>query len=150
MADGMYEVLALIPETSDFTLERAADYFAALTFNKFRSGKFVFKNQSVRVELATSEGKVAPSGFRVYYGDWAVVAWLESGAGVLGESQEFAQEDDLPASAEVIAGWSRRLSVWSDEDLEFDWTDQFNEYTDQLRERFGVSIHDCVNGCWWS
>ncbi len=33
MADGMYEVLALIPETSDFTLERAADYCAALTLS---------------------------------------------------------------------------------------------------------------------
>jgi hypothetical protein len=140
MADGMYEVLALLPESSDFTLEAAVAHFG-----KVRLGK-----GTLRAELATSEGKRKPSGFRVFFGGWAVVAWLESGKGVLSESEEFAEEDDLPAPAKVIAACSRRLSVWSDEDENGDYTDEFNEYADELRERFGAFILDPVNGGWWT
>lgn len=61
-----------------------------------------------------------------------------------------AEYNDLPASDKVIAGCARRLSVWSEVDPEFDWTDEFNEYTDVLRERFGMFIRDGVNGCWWT
>ena len=124
MSEGMYEVLALIPETSDFSLERAVVHFAGLSFSKFRCQKFVFKNHPLRAELARGKGKKEPSGFRVHYGDWAVVAWLESGYNVRQESAEFADDDDLPAPAEVIAACSRRLSVWSDEDPQLNWTDE--------------------------
>ncbi len=150
MPDGMYSVLALIPEASDFTLDRAVAHFAGLTFSKFRSGKWVYRRHPLRAELARSEGKREPSGFRVFYGDWAVVAWLETDQTVRDESKEMAELDYLPAPAEIIAGCTRRLSVWSDEDLKFNWTDDFIEYTDQLRERFGVFILDCVKGCWWT
>jgi hypothetical protein len=146
----MYNVLALIPEGSGFTLERAVAHFAGLTFSKFRSGKCVYHRHPLRAELAQSEGKREPSGFRVFYGDWGVVAWLESGRAVRGESEEMAELDDLPAPTEVIAGCTRRLSVWSDEDPAFGWTDDFTEYTEELRGRFGMFIHDCVNGCWWT
>jgi hypothetical protein len=150
MSDGMYNVLALIPEASDFTLEQAVAHFAGLTFSKFRSGKCVYDRHPLRAELAQSEGKKEPSGFRVFYGDWAVVAWLETGRTVRGESEEMSELDDLPAPSEVIAGCIRRLSVWSDEDPTFDWTDDFTEYTEELRGRFGMFIYDCVNGCWWT
>ncbi len=137
----MYEVLALVPEGSDFTLEAAAAHFGKLRFGKTR----------LRAELAVPKGKRKPSGFRVYYGDWSVVAWLESGGEVLTESREFAamRKKGRPAPAEVIAGCSRRLWVWSDEDFEFEHTDQWIEYVDALRDRFGVFVFDCVNGKWW-
>ena len=150
MPDGKYCVLALLPEAGDFTLERAVAHFAGLTFSKFRSGKFVVENVHLRAELTEPTRARKVSGFRVFYGDWSVVAWLDTGKGVLCDSQNLAEDDDLPGPAEVIAGCSRRLSVWSDEDLEFDWTDEFNDYTDELRERFGVFIYDDVNGCWWA
>lgn len=150
MADGMYEVLALIPEGSDFTLDRAVAHFAGRTFSKFRSGQFVYRKHPLRAELATSEQKTTPSGFRVHYGDWGIVAWLETGPTVRGESEEMADSDDLPAPATVIAGCTQRLSVWSDEDPTFDWSDEFTEFTCELRERFGMFIYDCVNGCWWT
>jgi hypothetical protein len=146
----MYSVLALIPKSSDFTLDRAVAHFAGLTFSKFKSGRAVYLKHPLRAELARSERRRKPGGFRVYYGDWAVVAWLETGPTVRGESEEMAELADLPAPSDVIAGCSRRLSVWSDEDPTFDWTDDFTEYTEELRERFGMFIRDDVTGCWWT
>src|SRR5262245_61899461 len=112
----MYSVLALIPEASDFTLERAVAHFAGLTFSKYGFGKLVHKKHPLRAELAKVKRARKPSGFRVYYDNWAVVAWLEADRTVRVESREMAEEEGLPASAEVIAGCTRRLSVWSDED----------------------------------
>lgn len=140
MADGVYEVLALLPETSDFTLAAAVAHFG-----KIRHGK-----GTLRTELATPQGEREPSGFRVFYDDWAVVAWLEFGKGVLSESREFAEDNDLPAPAEQVATCSRRLSVWSDEDEAGDHSDDITDYTDELRERFGAFILDPVNGGWWT
>jgi hypothetical protein len=148
VADGMYEVLALIPETSDFSLDEAVVYFAGLTFIRIRNTSKIIKHP-LRVELAKGPHGSEPSGFRVHYGDWAIVAWLETDECVQEESEEMAEGKDLPAPHEIIASCTRRLSVWSDEDLEFDWTDQFNEYIDQFRKRFGVFIRDNVQGIWW-
>jgi hypothetical protein len=143
MADGMYEVLALLPESSDFTLDTAVTHF-----RKIRRGQ-----GTLQAELATSEEKQSPSGFRVFFGDWAIVAWLESGEEVRAESQNdteyHARKGDLPGPAEVIAACSRRLTVWSDEDEGGDYTDDFIEFADELRERFGAFIQDPVNGGWW-
>lgn len=150
MPDGMYSVLALIPGSSDFTLDRAVAHFAGLTFSKHRRREFVYAKHPVRAELAWSAGKGEPGGFRVYYGDWAVVAWLEPRPHVRGASEEISELDDLPAPAAVIAGCARRLSVWSDEDPTFDWTDEFTAYTEVLRARFGMFIRDDYTGCWWT
>ncbi|MBM3980794.1 MAG: hypothetical protein FJ304_11010 [Planctomycetes bacterium] len=138
MADGKYEVLALLPESSDFTLDAALAHFGKLRFGK-----------KLKAELATLKGRRKPSGFRVDYGGWSVYAFLESGKDVLSESREFAEDEDLPAPADVIAGCSRRLSVWSDEDEEADYSDHIMHFTDELRERFGAFILDFVNGGWW-
>ncbi len=151
MPDGMYHVLVLIPEASDFSLEAAVKHFRKLKFSKYRGRKTLFKNEPVRAELAKGPRAKKPSGFRVFYGDWGIVAWLESGRSVHSDSAELAEdEEDLPAPAEVIASCNRRLSVWSDEDLDFDWTDDFNEYLDTLRDRFGVFVYDPFNGEWWT
>lgn len=139
MPDGMYSVLALLPESSDFTLERAVKHFDGMDYRRFK----------LRAELATSEGKQEPTGFRVYYEDgWAMVAWLESDESVASESQEMAEEDDIPAPAEVIAGCNRRLSVWSDEDPNFEYDSYFEDFIGNLRERFGAFIKDYVLGGW--
>jgi hypothetical protein len=51
----------------------------------------------------------------------------------------------------VIAGCPSRLSIRSDVDApDYDNSDRFTEYTDQLRQRFGVFLLDFVNGGWWS
>ena len=50
----------------------------------------------------------------------------------------------------MIAACSRRLTVWSDEDFEGEHTDQFIDYIDFLRERFGAFVFDDVNGRWWA
>ncbi len=149
--NGMYEVLALLPAASDFTLELAVRHFASLTFTQFKGGRAIFKNEPVRAELVKERGKKKPSGFRVLYGSWAIVAWLQEGKDVLKDSQNHAEDDDLPAPAEIIAGCSRRLSVYSDrDDPDFDNGDRFTEFTTELRQRFGAFIQDYVNGGWWT
>lgn len=148
--DFMYNVLALIPDTTDFTIDKAVAYFSQQTFSKVKSDKIIYQRHPLRAELAVSEGNMTLGGFRVYFGDWAVVAWLEAGRTVEGESEELSGLDDLPAPSKVVASCTRRLSVWSDEDPSFFWTDDFTEYTCFLREQFGMLIYDCVNGCWWT
>jgi hypothetical protein len=76
MAGGSYEVLALIPETSDFSLTRAVQHFAMLRF-----GQIPLKSEPVHVE-----GNEEVTGFRVDYGDWSVAAWLEDRPRLLEES----------------------------------------------------------------
>jgi hypothetical protein len=133
----MYEVIALIPESSDFSLDAAVTYFC-----KLRKGQ-------LPAELVTAKGKRKPTGFRVSFGGWCVFAWLESGEEVLAESQEFAKtRKGRPAKAAEIATCSRRLSVCSDEDAEAEHTDEWIDYVDFLRERFGVYVFDNVNGEW--
>ena len=140
MSNGMYEVLALLPESSGFTLDAAVAHFG-----RIRDGKRV-----LRAELAVGEGDSQPSGFRVFYGDWQVVAWLEDRNEVLSDINALAADDDLPAPAAVIASCSRRLSIWSDEDKGGDYSDKITDFTDQMRMHFGAFIHDPVNGGWWT
>jgi hypothetical protein len=138
MPDGMYSVLALLPESSDFTLDAAVAHFGSVAYRTFQ----------LRAELAAVVGQPQPSGFRVFYEAWSIVAWLETDPDVLTESREMAEGDDLPAPAEVIAGCSRRLSVWSDEDPDLEFAHYFEEFLDELRHRFGAFIKDYVLGGW--
>src|SRR6266496_2023013 len=93
MANNRYEVIALIPATSDFSLEKAVAHFGSLSFRKVR----------VRSELAKAEGESSFTGFLVWYGDWSIVAWLDSAPGVLADSQDSVDEEPLPAPPEIIA-----------------------------------------------
>jgi hypothetical protein len=147
MPHGRYEVMGLVPSSSDFTLERAVLHFASLTFTQYKQGRAVFRNEAVRAELLSADRDSWSHGFRVWYGPWPVTAWLDSGPDVQEANRDMAEEDDLPAPAEVIAGCPSRLSVSSDpDDPDYDNSERFSEYTDQLRERFEVFIHDDVNG----
>ncbi len=151
LSHSMYEVAALLPASSDFTLERAVEYFASLTFSQFKCGRYVYRAEPVRAELVIADGEREPAGFRVWYGLWAVVAWLEEGERALTNSKDLRDDRDLPAPAEVIAGCSRWLWVCSDADQpDFDNSDRITEYTTGLRERFGAFILDYVNGGWWT
>ena len=103
----------------------------------------------VRSELAKAEGESAFTGFRVWYGDWSIVSWLDDAPGVLADSQSLVDEEPLPA-AEIIASCTRRVSVCSDEDPDGDHSDKMTDFTDELRKRFGLFVYDSVNGGWWT
>jgi hypothetical protein len=151
MPDGCYELIGLVPASSDFTPERAVEHYSGLTFSQYRHGRWVFRDEPVRAEVLT--GGIAPysTGFRVRYGRWSVEAWLDASPEAAGENRERAEEPDLPAPPEVIAGCPARLSIRSDVDApDFDNSDRFTEYTGQLRARFGVFLLDFVNGGWWT
>jgi hypothetical protein len=139
MPGGRYSVWALLPETSDFTVDAAMAHF-----RKLRWGKV-----ALRAEPAPPRGHRKFPGFRVLFGDWAVSAWLESGESVLASSGDIAERDDLPAPADAIAGCARRLAVISDKDPKLDYGDQIGLVTDELRERFGAFIYDHVQDEWW-
>lgn len=66
MADDMYELFALIPADSDFTLEKAVAHFRAAHF----------RGVGLQGEFVNASNSGAGVGFRVRYGDWAVVAWV--------------------------------------------------------------------------
>lgn len=140
MSDNMYEVLALVPPSSDFTLSNAVSYFRSLRF----------RGQSLRSELARAEGDSLDTGFRIWYGNWSIVAWLDEAPGVLADSESLVDEVPLPASPDQIAKCAKRLCVWSDEDPDGDHSDEITAFTDNLRGRFGVFIYDPVNGGWWT
>lgn len=151
VADGCYELIGLVPASSDFTLERAVQHFSALTFSRYRGERPVYVKEPVRAELTSAERESSSTGFRVWYGSWSVVAWLDSGPDVSEDNRNLSEEPGLPAAPEVIASCPFRLFVYSDVDApDFDNSDQFTEYTDQLRERFGVFLLDNVNGGWWT
>jgi len=136
----MYQVLALIPPASDFSLDKATEYFRSLRF----------RDNCVRVESAQAEAQEIPTGFRVWYEDWSIVAWIDDAPGVLVDSQHMVDRGPLSGRPEVVASCARRLSVWSDEDPDFDHSDEMTHFTDRLRERFGMFIYDPVNGEWWA
>jgi hypothetical protein len=140
MPDGMYNVLALLPESSDFTIPAAVAHF-----DQRRQGRTL-----LRAEPAVADAASRPTGFRVFFGGWAVVGWLDDGPSVRTDSEDLATEAGLPGPAEVIAGCSRCLSIWSDADPTGDHSDDMTALGDQLRERFGAFVYDPVNGGWWT
>jgi hypothetical protein len=151
VASGYYELIGLVPASSDFTLERAVGHYSRRTFTQYLRGRLVYNKEPVRAELLSGGREPYSTGFRVWYGPWSVVAWLDSSPDVADDNRYLSEESGLPAPAEVIAGCPSRLSIYSDVDApDFDNSDRFSEYTDQLRERFGVFLMDNVNGAWWT
>jgi hypothetical protein len=151
MADGCYELIGLVPASSDFTPQRAVEHYSGLTFSQYRGQRPVFRDEPVRAEVLS--GGLAPylTGFRVWYGPWSVVAWLDASEDAAQDNRDLSEDPGLPAPPEVIAGCPARLSIRSDADSpDFDNSDRFTEYTEQLRERFGLFLRDFVNGGWWT
>jgi hypothetical protein len=151
VANGRYEVMGLVPASSDFSLERAVQHYSSLTFTQYLRGRPVFVNEPVRAELVSKDRKSFSKGFRVWYGPWVVHAWLDSGPDAQEANRESAKGPGLPAPPEVIASCPSLLSIHSDyDDPDYNNSDRFTEFTDQLMERFGVFIQDYVCGGWWT
>jgi hypothetical protein len=95
-------------------------------------------------------------GFRIFYGEWVAIAWLEAGEGVLRDNQMLAQTHPIamPVPAKIIGECSRRLTIGFDEEVpnqpDVDSTDYMVEYTIVLEERFGALILDLVADKWWT
>lgn len=138
MSDGRLKMLTHLPAASNFSLAAAVAHFDDLRYGR----------RVVRAELAPTAGSRRPTGSRVRFTAWAVVAWLEEGAAVLADSAELATGANLPAPAEVVAGCSRRLSVWSDPGLTADRRAKFRWFAAQLCERFAAIHYDHFAGRW--
>jgi hypothetical protein len=134
MPDGMYNVVVLISPECKFSVIRAIELYQSFGW---------------KCELAT-DGSVH-AGFRVFFGDWAIVAWFESGPSVLIGSRDDAETYlPLPAPAEVIAGCDRRLTFWSDKDPEFSHTNDWISTIRRLVRAFPpMFVLDEVVGEWW-
>src|SRR5262249_37077528 len=135
LPDGMYSVNALIPQGTAFTVAKAVEHF---------------QSRGLRSEPAEPER--IEEGFRVFFGDWAIVAWYTQGEKVLQDSRELAESDfkPFPAPAEAIASCDRELTLWSDEDWSADHTDDWIEFVDELIRAFpGLVVFDYVTGKWW-
>jgi hypothetical protein len=131
----MYTVCAMIPRSTDFSLSMAIEHF---------------RSRGLQCEPATSDN--GGSGFRAYYGSWAIVAWYDEGAAVLRDSQEMADipTAPLPVPAEVIASCDRELTLWSDEDHKAEHTNDWIAFVDELIKAVpGMVVHDFVTGTWW-
>jgi hypothetical protein len=135
MPDGMYSVSALIPQGTDFSVAKAIEHFRSL---------------GLRSEPAEPER--VEEGFRVFFDDWAIVAWYSQGEKVLRDSRELAESDykPFPVPPEVIASCDRDLALWSDEDWDAHHTDEWIDFVDELIRAFpGVVVFDYVMGEWW-
>jgi hypothetical protein len=131
----MYSVSALIPRVTDFTVEKAIDHF---------------RSQGLRCEPAEPER--VNEGLRVFFGDWAIVAWYSQGEQVSRDSRELAESKfkPFPAPAEMIATCDRELTLWSDEDWDAHHTNEWIHFVDELIRAFsGVIVFDYVMGEWW-
>jgi len=137
--NDMYELFALIPSTSDFSIDGAVAHFDTLTFGKTR----------LRSEAIRAEGHEPVQGFRVHYEDWSITAWLDESAGVIADSQHLAAQEPLPTDHDAIARCSKRLSIISDEDPELNHSDEITHFTDALRKLNRLFVWDPVNAEWW-
>ncbi len=75
MPNDMYELFALIPSTSDFSIDGAVAHFDTLTFGKTR----------LRSEAIRAEGHEPVQGFRVHYEDWRITFLLYESGGFFGD-----------------------------------------------------------------
>lgn len=138
MPDGYYSVDVLLPPTSDYTPAKAAKHFRAMAWGQF----------TIRATAKKRDG--ATTGVRVTFDKWAIELWLNEGE----EAAEFCREvattrKNRPAKQADIAACQRYLAVDSDPDEGFEWTDEFNQVLDELRERFGGYVYDNYQGIWW-
>jgi hypothetical protein len=132
----MYNVGALIPRSTAFSLSAAVERF---------------RREGLRSELTRSGD--GGHGFRVYYGAWAIDCWYDEGPSVRAHNEALAEGpfQPLPAPADVVASCDRLLELWSDPDEDFEHTDDWISFVDELIRAFpGVMVFDSVEGEWWT
>ena len=136
LPDGMYNVGALIPPTTGFSLSAAVEHF---------------RRQGLRSELTRSED--GGEGFRVHYAHWAIDCWYEEGPTVRANNRDLAKGpfQPLPAPADVVASCDRALELWSNTDDDFEHTDDWMSFVEELMRAFpGLMVFDSVEGEWWT
>jgi hypothetical protein len=136
--DSQRCVAAMIPAASSFSLESAVLHFQDSRFGRKR----------LVAELAPP-GSRRPKGFRVNYGNWGVVAWMNKGALTDADHANKAKSKPLPVPADVLASCDRLLTVWADPDPDAKYTKQWVHYLEQLQSAFGLVIWDYDNDKWW-
>lgn len=139
MPRNAYELMALIPPSSGFRLEKAPAHFSSTHFRRL----------PLDCEPLRTGQEQSSSGFRVRFGDWAVVVWLDGSDGVQADSQELANESRLPARSNLIAACRKRLWIHSDEDPDLTHSDEITFFADELRTLLGLFVYDPVAGEWW-
>jgi hypothetical protein len=140
VTEQTYDLTALIPSTCNFSLELAVAHFRPIEIG----------GPPIRAELLTSSSVQKLDGFRVWFGDWAVSAWLDEAADVAELCQFLAQKNDLPTPAETIAACKKSLSISTDDDPQLNHSDDIIIFAQELTERFGLLVYDPVNGSWWT
>jgi hypothetical protein len=103
MAVRQYELLLRVP-ADEFDLAAVVVHF---------DGRRVGARK-VRAELAAAHGRAEPSGFRVFFGTWVVVGWLDAGR--------------------------RSLALFSDPDPGGTRGADFRAVAAELRTQFGVTV----------
>ncbi len=135
MADVGYNVLALIPSESDFSIENAVI-------------AFVLNGYSASLVTSRTGGR---RGFLVMCADaWSIVAWLEGEDYVAAESQEIVDVFGPPPGVAFQSSINcpRRLSVWSSGDSALMNAHRFEAYIDFLKNKFGLYVFDQMQGLW--
>ena len=102
MADGYYELIGLVPASSDFTPQRAVEHFSGLTFSRYRDQQWVFRKEPVRAEVLSGGPAPYSTGF---LGPWSVVAWLDASEEAAQDNRDRSEESGLPSPS----GYNCRL-----------------------------------------
>lgn len=92
------------------------------------------------IELVKSERESNSRGFRVWYGDWSTVTWLDEATQVQSDSLYLAENPPLSAPSEIVANSTKRLCVWSDEDPDGDHSDEIASFADYMRSNTFIAI----------
>lgn len=135
MSEFCYNVLALIPVGLDFSIAHTVEIFIA-------------EGYSASIASSPYENR---TGFTVsYFDEWTITAWLEDDKDTAVENQEciayFGNPPDAASDQPIKC--DRRLSVWSDDDIDMMNAHLFEEYIDFLKEKIGLFIFDNVQGIW--
>jgi hypothetical protein len=136
--DSQRYVAALIPAASSFSLDSAVAHFQLRRLGRMR----------LVAELAPP-GSRRPKGFRVHYGNWGIVAWMNKDPLTAADHANNARSKPLPVPADVLASCRRVLTVWADPDLNAKHTKHWGHYLWQLQTTFGLVIWDYDNDRWW-
>ena len=138
MADGSYEVIALVPPGRGFEIGEVVRHFRSVPHGAL-----------LRSESLRSDSEIGREGFRVWYGEWSVEAWLDRSPSVVVDNEDLAVDAPL-AISDSVRGSAERLFVCSAKDPHYEHTGDFMHFTDLLQQHYGLLIYDHVVGEWYT